>query len=95
MTNTAEHTPWYASQADNTTDMWEIYQTETDIVIAENITEAHAPLVAAAPDLLEELKHYNWIIEQYLDGKLPKDAAFAAMLANRVNGIAIAKAEGR
>lgn len=57
MTN-AKHTPgpWFASQYDKTTDLWEVYQSGSDKFIAGDMRKEDALLSAVAPKLLEALE---------------------------------------
>lgn len=54
-THTDTPTPWFATQQDDATHLWEVYESVTDDCIADGLLQANARLIAAAPELLEAL----------------------------------------
>lgn len=91
---TKENNTWFAAQQDNTTTLWEVYESETDNCIAEGISKENAILIAAASDLLsaleEALEHLEYC--NYGD-KWERERAEALGLSLTINA-AIKRARG-
>lgn len=89
-----EHTPgpWLAVPTDGERDSWKVIDAKDHFVIALMVDEEDAPLIAAAPDLLEACKSAFKLPRPWMDGGVTFEEWDAAI--DRIEK-AIRKAEGK